>query len=153
MDSSEDPCSSVTYSYHRQTVDPGFTGSNLLGRLAAVSSGCSAVPRAGRIDELYSYNVAGAVVRKRLRVTRYVSGRETSASLDIDYTYDSEGKLLTTRYPRAQRPFVMTYDPMGRLNGMTQEVNPMWNGDEFYTKTWVNGVTYGLGGELRTFTD
>lgn len=46
----------------------------------------------------------------------------------------------------------MTYDPMGRLNGMTQEVNPMWNGDEFYTKTWVNGVTYGLGGELRTIT-
>jgi RHS repeat-associated protein len=35
---------------------------------------------------------------------------------------------------------------------MTQEVNPMWNGDEFYTKTWVNGVTYGLGGELRTIT-
>jgi YD repeat-containing protein len=85
-DGTEDTCSGVKYEYGRpsggQTVDPTFVAANVLGRLAAVSTGCQH-QRGGRIDELYSYSVAGAVLRKRMRITRGAA----VVTKDIDYTY------------------------------------------------------------------
>ena len=54
-DTTEDTCAKVSYQYGSQSVDGGFSGANLQGRVAAVSTGCAA-QRGGRIDELYAYN-------------------------------------------------------------------------------------------------
>ena len=98
-DATEDFAGRVDYTYGAQTVDPTFAGTNLQGRPASVSTG-TPYQRGGRIDELYSYNVAGAVLRKRMRITRGMS----IVTKDIDYTYDAEGKLLSTKYPTSASP-------------------------------------------------
>jgi hypothetical protein len=89
-------CSQVKYQYGRpsggQTVDPSFVGANVQGRLVAVSTGCP-YQRGGRIDELYSYNVAGAVLRKRMRITHSMS----TVTKDIDYAL---GNLVRVWEPR-----------------------------------------------------
>ncbi|MFN9892499.1 MAG: hypothetical protein ACK58M_04595, partial [Acidobacteriota bacterium] len=141
----EDGCGAVTYSYGGQTADPAFAGTNLQGRVALVSTGCP-YERGGRIEELYSYHVAGAVLRKRLRITRGTS----VVTKDIDYTYDAEGKLVSTKYPDERKPFVTTYDAMARPNGLTQEYSfGEWNNTELWeTRAWVSGVSYGVAGEL-----
>jgi len=96
---SEDPSAKVSYLYGSQNIDGGFTGANLLGRVAAISTGCTSV-RGGRMDELYSYNVAGAVLTKRVRITRGMS----VVAKDIAYTFDGEGKLASTKYPDEAKP-------------------------------------------------
>jgi YD repeat-containing protein len=138
-DATEDFAGRVDYTYGSQTVDPTFAGTNLQGRPASVST----YGRGGRIDELYSYNVAGAVLRKRMRITRGMS----IVTKDIDYTYDAEGKLLSTKYPDEQ-PFVMTYDALARPNGLTQQYQPPGLSD-WFTRNWVSGGVYGVAGELR----
>ncbi|MFN9892912.1 MAG: hypothetical protein ACK58M_06705, partial [Acidobacteriota bacterium] len=144
-DATEDFATRVDYTYGAQTVDPTFAGTNLQGRLASVSTG-TPYQRGGRIDELYSYNVAGAVLRKRMRITRGMS----IVTKDIDYTYDAEGKLLSIKYPDERKPFVTTYDAMARPNGLTQDYRyGEWNGEELWaTVQLVSGVNYGIAGEL-----
>ena len=138
----EDTCSRVTYEYGAQTIDGGFAGTNLQGRVASATTGCTG-QRGGKVDELYSYNVAGAVVTKRVRITRGVS----TVTKDIVYTYDGEGKLASTKYPDEAKPWVMGYDAMARPNGLTQE---WWDGNnnQWVNRQWVNGVSYGNAGQL-----
>jgi hypothetical protein len=129
-DATEDFCGQVKYESGRlsggRTVDPSYVGANVQGRPASVSTG-TPYQRGGRIDELYSYNVAGAVLRKRMRITRGMS----IVTKDIDYTYDAEGKLLSTKYPDERKPFVTTYHAMARPNGLTQDYRyGEWNGEE-----------------------
>jgi YD repeat-containing protein len=85
-----DDCSQVKSEYGRpsggQTVDPTFVAANVLGRVAAVSTG-GQHQRGGRIDELYSDNVAGAVLRRRTRITRGTS----IVTTDIDSHYTRLG--------------------------------------------------------------
>ncbi|MFN7648550.1 MAG: hypothetical protein ACK5UT_13665, partial [Acidobacteriota bacterium] len=144
-DATEDFAGRVDYAYGAQTVDPTFAGTNLQGRPASVSTG-TPYQRGGRIDELYSYNGAGAVLRKRMRITRGMS----IVTKDIDYTYDAEGKLLSTKYPDERKPFVTSYDAMARPNGLTQDYRyGEWNGEELWaTVQLVSGVNYGIAGEL-----
>ena len=115
---------------------------NLQGRVASATTGCTGL-RGGKVDELYSYNVAGAVVTKRVRITRGVS----TVTKDIVYTYDGEGKLASTKYPDEAKPWVMGYDAMARPNGLTQE---WWDGNnnQWVNRQWVNGVSYGNAGQL-----
>ena len=138
----EDTCSKVAYEYGAQTIDGGFAGANLQGRVASATTGCTG-QKGGKIDELYSYNIAGAVVTKRVRITRGVS----TVTKDIVYTYDGEGKLASTKYPDETKPWVMGYDAMARPNGLTQE---WWDSDnnQWVNRQWVNGVSYGVSGEL-----
>jgi RHS repeat-associated protein len=145
----EDPCARVTYLYGGQNVDPSFNGSNLAGRLAAVTTGCQhpqgeeEYARGGKVDELYSYNSAGAVLTKRVRIVR---GNST-VTKDIGYTFDGEGKLATMQYPDEPRPFVMSYDAMARPSGMTQEYQQP-GVEDWFNRNWVSGVSYGVAGQL-----
>ncbi|MFN7645951.1 MAG: hypothetical protein ACK5UT_00325, partial [Acidobacteriota bacterium] len=81
-----------------------------------------------------------------MRITRGMS----IVTKDIDYTYDAEGKLLSTKYPDERKPFVLSYDAMARPNGLTQDYRyGEWNGEELWaTRQWVSGVNYGVAGEL-----
>ena len=144
-DTTEDTCAKVGYQYGSQSVDGGFSGANLQGRVAAVSTGC-AWQRGGRIDELYSYNTAGAVLTKRVRITRGMS----PVIKDIVYSFDGEGKLASTKYPDEAKPFVLSYDAMGCPSGMSQEYQPSGL-EEWWSRSWAS-ATYGIAGELLTFS-
>jgi RHS repeat-associated protein len=145
----EDVCARVTTTYGSQGLDGSFSGANLAGRLASVTTGCANVPagetetRGGRVDELYSYNSAGAVVTKRVRILR----GNSVVTKDIGYTFDGEGKLASIQYPDEAKPYVMSYDAMARPSGMTQEYqlpgDPAW-----LNRNWVSGVSYGVAGQL-----
>jgi len=142
----EDLCGKVRYFYDSQNLDGTFSGSNLAARLAAVETGCVG-ERGGLVQELYSYNVAGAVLTKRVRITR---GNST-VTKDIGYTFDAEGKLATVQYPDVAKPFTYFYDAMGRPNRLTgvgwDDNSSTWN-----TIDHVNGVSYGDAGELLGMT-
>jgi RHS repeat-associated protein len=140
----EDTCGKVKYQYDSQDKDGTFAGTNLAGRVASVETGCSA--RGGLVQELYSYNVAGAVTTKRVRIVRGSS----TVTKNIGYTFDAEGKLATVQYPDVSIPFTYFYDNMGRPNRMT---GIGWDSDQgTITSDHVNGVSYGLGGELLGMT-
>lgn len=64
----EETAARVDYYWHAQSFDGTFT-QNAAGRLAATSSGTPSVG-AGQIIELYSYTIAGAVTKKRMRIVR-----------------------------------------------------------------------------------
>jgi len=145
----EDVCARVTTTYGSQGLDGSFSGANLAGRLASVTTGCQYVPagetetKGGRVDELYSYTSAGAVVTKRVRILR---GNST-VTKDIGYTFDGEGKLATMQYPDEAKPFVMSYDAMARPSGMTQEYQ-LGGTPDWLNRNWVSGVSYGVAGQL-----
>jgi RHS repeat-associated protein len=140
----EDACGRVKYQYDSQDKDGTFAGTNLAGRVASVETGCST--RGGLVQELYSYNVAGAVTTKRVRIVRGSS----TVTKNIGYTFDAEGKLATVQYPDVARPFTYSYDLLGRPNRMT---GLGWDSDQgAITSDHVTGVSYGLGGELLGMT-
>jgi YD repeat-containing protein len=107
----EDPCGRVRYYYDGQPtpngvlLDPTFSGQNLAVRLAVVETGCT--ERGGVVQELYFYNVAGAVLTKRVRITR--SSPAAIITKDIGYSFDAEGKLATMQYPDVATPFTYFY--------------------------------------------
>jgi hypothetical protein len=137
---SEDTCQRVTYHYDSQTFDSSFT-QNANGRLAAVSTGCSAVG-AGQLIEMYSYTAAGSVTKKRLRVVRSAG----TVDKDFVYGYGSDGKLATVLYPGASVPFTYTYDLMDRPTNMTgpSTYNPTAAVDH------VKDVVYGAAGQVTS---
>ncbi len=104
--------------------------------------------------EMFGYSQA-AVTKKRLRleeVVTYATGSNPPyaqatihGDLDTNYTYDNEGRVLTTGYPATVFSTAPTYtnqfDTMGRLSGMTDQ----------YLNQIVSGVTYGAANELLTF--
>ncbi len=145
----EDVCARVTTTYGSQGLDGSFSGANLAGRLASVTTGCANVPsgesetKGGRVDELYSYNSAGAVVTKRVRILR---GNSTVTN-DIGYTFDGEGKLATMQYPDEAKPYVMSYDAMARPSGMTQEYQ-LGGTPDWLNRNWGSGVSCGVAGQL-----
>jgi len=77
------------------------------------------------VNEMYSYDVAGHVVGKRMRITRSVSlGNSPAADLNASWTYDKEGRLTSVTYPCDSNtsncppaPVNYSYDTMGRLAG------------------------------------
>jgi RHS repeat-associated protein len=106
------PNDSYTYFYDTNPFDTGFS-QNAQGRLAAVQWGtASTLP--GQVTEMYSYNVAGEIVAKRLNINR---GGKTAA-LDLSLSYDQQGRLSSTTYPAGGPALSYTYDSMGRLNGV-----------------------------------
>jgi len=106
--------------------------------------------------EMFAYQQAPAVTTKRLQLTEsvtYATGgyppynqATVWGNLDATYTYDNEGRVLTTAYPATQYGAGPSYsyqlDGMGRLSGMTDQ-----NSNQV-----VSGVTYGPANELDTIT-
>ena len=77
---------------------------------------------------MYSYNVAGQVLKKRLRLKRNIQitsggSTERSADLDAEWVYDSEGRMTQTKYPLtgttdANRVLNYGFDDQGRPKTM-----------------------------------
>ncbi len=156
-----DACQQETYSYDTNPYDSSFS-QNVLGRLAAVQykggykSGASPTCDT-TFTEMYSYSAAGAVLKKRLRVTRTLpqaypnSPVVSNADLEADYTYDNEGRMTATQYPSswngsawvAGANLGTTYDSMGRPQKLTDLISQ--NDIE-------SSATYGPMGQLLSLT-
>jgi hypothetical protein len=106
--------------------------------------------------EMYSYNAAGAVVKKRLRVTRTLpwpinSPVISNADLDAAYTYDNEGRVTATQYPSTWNGSAWvagpnlgnTYDSMGRPQKVT---------DLTASSDIISNATYNPAGQLLTMS-
>ena len=67
---------------------------------------------------MYSYHAAGAMVKKR-----YQRRIQTVADLDATMAVDSEGRTTQLVYPNAGPTSNYTYDTLGRLSGMTDQLS------------------------------
>jgi RHS repeat-associated protein len=105
------PNDSYAYYYDTNPFDSSFS-QNVQGRLAAVQWG-SANTLSGLFTEMYSYTASGQLAAKRLRLNRGTN----DADLDIQLSYDTEGRLASIIYPGGSPTLTYTYDSMGRLNG------------------------------------
>src|SRR5262245_13979923 len=81
-------------------------------RLAAVEYGS---PLGLTMREGYKYHQAGAVTLKRLESGQLPSGFR----LEAGYTYDNEGRMVTTTYPNGGQIYTTAYDLAGRPSGLT----------------------------------
>jgi RHS repeat-associated protein len=108
-----DPGQTTTYHYDTQPFDGSFS-QNALGRLAAVQWGSTTSP-AGRFTEMYSYSPSGQRTAKRLTVERSAG----TATLDLAYGYDSNGRLASITYPGGTGTFEYSRDSLGRQSGLT----------------------------------
>ena len=131
------------------TYDSNGWGSYLNGRLARVDY--------GKWSELYSYHPAGGRTAKRLNYTWYNGQANLTQNLDAFWTYDTEGKVVSVKYPdtkavdnfgQASIPvigdtYTYTFDAMGRATDLT---TTMGDGTGSYKQ--VQGTTYGPAGEL-----
>ncbi|HSW38443.1 MAG TPA: RHS repeat-associated core domain-containing protein, partial [Acidobacteriota bacterium] len=109
-DGQPDPCQCASYYYDRNPFDASFSG-NAGGRLAAVQWGdASVLP--GLMTEMYRYTPSGRIAAKRIDLTR--GGR--TATLDLNYGYDAEGRVSTVVYPHRGPVLHYGYDSMGRQN-------------------------------------
>ncbi|HEX4230477.1 MAG TPA: hypothetical protein VHZ07_17510 [Bryobacteraceae bacterium] len=111
----EDFLQRVTYTYGAQGAQ-----NNSAGRVQTVTynnyPGCW---------ETYRYTSAGQVSKKTLNA----GDQYESASLSASYTYDNEGRMMTTTYPynpayQRSPQFTYGHDAMGRLNTLTETDDP-----------------------------
>ncbi len=100
------------------------------------------------MQEWYSYNQAGGMTSKTLKVSR-----GPTATLTASWTYDTEGHVTGVTYPSWQgcstcsvvsgSHYTFAYDNMGRLNTMTDTLN---------TRSLISGMTYGVANEVQQMT-
>ena len=122
------------------TYDSGGYG-NTWGRLAAVSySG---------FTETYGYSTGGLPTRKVLGYS--------GATLDAQYSYDNEGRMLTTKYPDASKwdsgqqiyvtdprwTFTYTYDAMDRPQTLNDDRPGSPPGHQ-----WISQAQYNPAGQM-----
>lgn len=137
---SEDTCGRVDYFYSSQTFDLAFS-TNATGRLAATATGCPGTGTGpGQVIELYAYNAAGAVTKKRLRLVRLTE----TVDKDVTYSYGSDGKLSTVLYPGATIPYTYTYDAMDRPDKMTGPSTMLGT----QTVDHAKDIEYGVAGQM-----
>jgi RHS repeat-associated protein len=144
--SSEDACQRVIYGYD--------SGTNGLGRLTSTQYGaspfsfpCPGTPAWRLYQESYSYHAAGAVTGKTMSVftpSPWWVGTPFQADISVAYTYDSAGRLSTTRVNGANitpsnGTFTNTYDGMGRLVSMADDNPTSFSGTGV---TWVQNGQY-----------
>jgi YD repeat-containing protein len=174
----EDVCQRVTYTYDTNPVNGSFS-QNSYGRLTTAQYGpgvydgspvfCSPQTwwAADSYVEMYSYHAAGAVTAKQLQLTRnfslgYGVWNSGNASLEVDYAYDSAGRVSSTKYPMALPfpefgqpggvglgPIAFTYgsDAMGRPASLTDNSGlTSGQGPGSPPINWVQNVQYDYAG-------
>jgi YD repeat-containing protein len=147
----EDTCQRVNYYYDTNPYESWFT-QNGWGRLAVAEYG-QPTCTGGQYRESYSYTPGGLPVKKKLWVYDSSIG---IGSLVGEWSYDSEGKILTVKYPDTYdsqgnpvtgRTYTNGYDSMGRLATLVDNRPgdpPGW--------TWVSAATYNAAGQLTYMT-
>jgi YD repeat-containing protein len=149
----------VTYTYGDNAGAPTFS-QNSWGRLASVAFSNETPGAPEGFSYLYSYDTAGSVTTQRMQV---VTGT-TSVNLDAAISVDSEGKLHSVTPPGdgtsagIPKQYLYSYDPMGRLTGLTENSCQTPNQAGTSCTTYAtNGPTvataaYGPAGELTGLT-
>ena len=155
----EDTCQREDYSYDTNPYDGSFSA-YATGKLTAVQykGGWSGGNIGGTatctttFTEMYSYVQAGAIYKKRLRITRPLTQyTNTNADLDVTYTYDNEGRVTATQYPSswngsswvAGPNLGNTFDSMGRLQKLT---------DLTASSDIISATSYSAAGQLLSMT-
>jgi len=130
----------VSVYYDSQSFDTSFT-QLATGRVAATETGCDNTG-VGRVIEMYSYTVAGAVTKKRLRIVRSTG----TVDKDVTYGYGADGKPTTVLYPGTTAPYTYTYDSMDRPIKMTGPLTLFGTTTIDLTKD----VVYGVAGQVTS---
>ncbi len=156
----EDTCQRETY-YYDGSVPTGFDSGyphNAVGHLSALQymgghdPSNPSVPCDTTFTELYNYGTPGAPVGKELLVTRTlqqsgVGWSPYTVTLAATFSYDNEGRINQETYPTdnsgATANLSYTFDSMGRLNTMT---------DNVAMQQLIQGATYGPANELTAIT-
>ena len=120
-------------------MDPTFS-QNVAGRLAVTTSYAPGAGGGNTFYEMYSYDSAGRVLKKRLRVSNYPS--YSVVDKDIEYSYTGS-QLTTVKYPDVNNgiPFTYYYDNMSRPIRMTGVGIDIY-GYPTLTVDWINSVNY-----------
>ena len=191
----EDGCQRVTYSYDTNPYSSTFSqnsygrltavqyGANTNGYYTSpfcvsgewtsyiYGTGYYNMDTMTNFAEMYSYHPAGAVTAKQLYMSRQIPEGEgyccytENTDVEVDYTYDSAGRVATTKYPMAVPfqspsgypdtlgPVTMTYgyDSMGRVNALTDNSGITgtavgWSGPV----PWVQNVQYDYAGRMSS---
>jgi len=142
-------------------VDPVSGSANTWGRLAYAQIGCCYY----YFTYQYSYTPAGRVAGQRLQYAAYDSADGGPAPLNLDayYTWDNEGKMTAMEYPGKfsngdnQPAYTYSYDPMGHLNGMTENfctssVGDTWPSCLSYNSGQAATANYGPAGEMTNLS-
>ena len=134
-----DPNQQTTYHYDTNPFDAAMNVYTA-GRLAAVEYW---TPVVGPVREGYEYHQGGGITLKRMDQSA------TSWKLESEYTYDNEGRLVTTTYPNGGKTYTTTYDVAGRPSGMTHQeiVNELP-----VTVNDASGVAYNPAGQMTALT-
>ncbi len=136
--STEDTTQLTNFQYDGNSVASGFS-LNVAGRLGVATSRVSGTSGLTTFHEMYSYDSAGRVLKKRLRVSR--NGVDVDS--DIEYTFNAE-LLNTMQYSSV--PMTYYYDSLRRPIRMT---GPDGNGN---TVDLVNNVTYNIAGRMTGYS-
>ena len=120
----EDPCQRLDLYYDTNPLKSGFSA-NIWGRLAAAQWGGTSCA-GGLFQEMYSYTNAGLPTNKELR------RKGQGPTLDAAYTYDNEGKLVSTQYPNSGPTLTYTFDAMSRPIRLTDNQAVDWAKDVIY---------------------
>ena len=138
----------TNFEYDANSVVPSFSA-NVNGRLAVaksyattVTGGTTAITT---FYEMYSYDSAGRVLKKRLRVSNNALG---DVDKDIEYSFTG-AKLDSVKYPDINVPFTYYYDNMLRPNRMTgKDPSDYQNGTNVVD--YVNSVNYSVSSRMTS---
>ncbi len=161
----EDTCQRETYYYDGNTPNSSTYPQNAIGHLSALQymgghdPSNPYTPCDTTFTELYTYGVIPstsqgipAPVGKELLVTRTlqqsgVGWSPYTVTLAATFSYDNEGRINQETYPTdnsgATANLSYTFDSMGRLNTMT---------DNVAMQQLIQGATYGPANELTAIT-
>ena len=92
--------------------------------------------------EFYSYTKGGRLLKKGLQAA--------AMTMEVSFEYDNKGKLAFMVYPGGRR-VKYTYDNMERQTSVKHVYMPVPGNPEVETDL-VNGVTYGIAGEMKTMS-
>ncbi len=144
----EDTMQRTNFEYDANSVVPSFSA-NVNGRLAVaksyamtVTGGTTAITT---FYEMYSYDSAGRVLKKRLRVSNNALG---DVDKDVEYSFTG-AKLDSVKYPDINVPFTYYYDNMLRPNRMTgKDPSDYQNGTNVVD--YVNSVNYNVASRMTS---
>ncbi len=144
----------VTYTYDYE--NSGFA-QYALGRLAKVAFANETPGSPEQFAYLYNYTKAGQVATQRMQL----GTGSTTVNLDAAYTWDNQGRMSTMVPPGGgigggtPNQYAGTYDPMGRLSGMTEATCQTLAGSgcsAYNPGSTVATATYGPAGEMTGLT-
>ncbi|MFN7919436.1 MAG: RHS repeat-associated core domain-containing protein [Bryobacteraceae bacterium] len=146
----EDTLQRTDYYYDSNPYDAAYS-QNAVGRLTAVHYWVKADPTAipakiHEFIEMFSYTPAGLPTKKKLTVIKTTNSVPYAASLEVQYSYDGEGKLISVKHPDhynsggtvvTGKTLTYDYTEMARLKSMKEG-----------TTDWVTGVSYNIAGQM-----